>query len=552
MTQQLRLFYLLACFIIFSTTYIYAELAPDQYKVGVNDLLEIKVLDQKELQGQFVVTSDGTITFPYIGIVNVKDKNISDIKEEITNKLSEGYIKYPIVSVSLIKSGKIIITFGELGHSGEIPFQENMTVMTGLSLAGGASENGLYGKLRVRRKVAGVFKDIAESELSFGAIVKKDVENVLLKPDDMLIVERNKTFLIQGEVATRGRYPLEKDMTVLRALSQAGGVTENGLYGKIRVRRTSDGAHEGYSDFMESKLSEGIILSKDVENALLQPNDILIVEKSRTFLIQGEVATRGRYALEKDMTVLRALLQAGGVTPEGLQGKVKIRRKNTGASEKYIDFAESALDFGNIMNKEVEDTILMPEDVLIVEKNKTFLIQGEVVQRGRITLEKDMTVLKAILQVGGVTADGLYGTVKVRRKQEGVPLGYTNLVEAKLNYGVIESPEVENTLLEPDDIIVVERNGTFFVYGEVNTPGEFVLKGDMTVFNAMSIAGGLNKWGSESKVKILRVKDGNTEGSNRSRFEEIKVDIKDVIKGDASKDVLLKSKDIIVVSAGIF
>jgi protein involved in polysaccharide export with SLBB domain len=69
---------------------------------------------------------------------------------------------------------------------------------------------------------------------------------------------------------------------------------------------------------------------------------------------------------------------------------------------------------------------------------------------------------------------------------------------------------------------------------------------DMTVFKALINAGGVTKWGSEDRVKILR------KASNASGLETIKVDINSVIKGDANSDIKLQSGDIIIVSKGIF
>ena len=46
------------------------------YLVGVNDLLEISVLEPEQIIRQVKVAPDGTITFPYIGSVYVKDMEI--------------------------------------------------------------------------------------------------------------------------------------------------------------------------------------------------------------------------------------------------------------------------------------------------------------------------------------------------------------------------------------------------------------------------------------------------------------------------------------------
>ena len=51
-----------------------------------------------------------------------------------------------------------------------------------------------------------------------------------------------------------------------------------------------------------------------------------------------------------------------------------------------------------------------------------------------------------------------------------------------------EAAEVD---LEPDDILIIERNRTFIMYGEVNSIGEFPIAGDTTVFKAILAARGV-------------------------------------------------------------
>ena len=327
------------------------------------------------------------------------------------------------------------------------------------------------------------------------------------------------------------------------SLSAVGGIRSDGLYGKVKIRRKQKGKR-GYKD-IEINL-KAIVEGSKAGNMLLKPDDILIVERNKTFLIQGEVKNSGRFILEEDTTVLRALLRAGGVSKEGMYGKVKVRRKQKGGTGGYKDIAEARLNDGVIESSEVEDTLLQPDDILIVERSKTFLIQGEVVNRGRFILEKDTTVLRALLQAGGISKDGMYGKIKVRRKQEGEAGEYKEIAEARLNNGVIESSEVEDTLLQPDDILVIEPNEKFLVYGEILKPGEYVIKNDMTAFKAITLAGGFNKWGSENRVKVLRSRENN------AGFETIKVNINDVIDGDAAADIALEAGDIVVVSAGVF
>ncbi len=424
----------------------------DQYKVGVNDMLDIRVLGHQELQTITTVSSDGSITFPYIGTIQVKDMKVSEIQEEITKRLSEGYVNYPIVSVTLVKSlSKKIYSYGEVNKRGEIAFEEKMTLLEALSVAGGISQDGLYGKVKVRRKQKEKpgYTDI---ELDLKETIEGSAtEEMFLKPDDILIVERNKTFFVHGEVYRPGEHVLEKDMTAVKALSVAGGIRENGTYGKIKVRRKQ----EGTPDY------------KDIE----------------------------------------------------------------------IDLE------GNNENSNTGDMLLQPDDILIVERSKTFFVHGEVYKPGEHVLEKDMTAVKALSVAGGIRENGTYGKIKVRRKQEGTP-DYKD-IEIDLESSN-ENSETGDMLLQSDDILIVERNKTFFVHGEVNRPGEYALQGNMTVLKAMSLVGGFTKWGSSSRIKVLRPKKSNT------GYETIKVDIDAVIDGDATKDTILQSGDIVVISRGIF
>jgi polysaccharide export outer membrane protein len=517
----------------------------EAYKVGVNDVISIRVIDHAEMSTLATVSADGSIILPYIGSIYVKDQKLSEIEEEITNRLSEGYIKYPVVTVSLMKSmSRKLYVYGEVARPGMYPLEEETTtILRMLSVAGGIRTDGLYGNIKLRRKQ----KDgVNYKEISLGTkdtVENSEAGNTAMQPDDVLIVERNKTFLIQGEVTRRGRYALEKDMTALRALVEAGGVTPEGLYGNLMVRRKQKAISGGYKIIAESKINNGIVVDGKVENTLLQPDDILVVKRNQTFLIRGEVGKRGRFTLEKDMTVLRALLEAGGVTADGRYGRIKVRRKKEDNPGEYKDLVESQLNNGVIESSKVEDIVLQPDDILIVERNATIFIHGEVGRTGEFVLEEGMTVTKAISLAGGIRSDGLYGKVKIRRKQEIAP-GYFD-VEIDLK-GTRKDTASGNMLLKPDDVLIVERNDTFFIYGEVNKTGEYVYKDGITVFQAITVAGGLTKWGSESRVKILRRQKDN------SGFEIIEVNVGDVIDGDANADIKLEPDDTIVMSSSIF
>jgi len=365
-----RLLYLICMTIIVTMTFSQVAGAgnnqDDVYKVGINDVIGIEVLGHN-LRVVNAVSSDGTITFPYLGNVYVQDMSLAEIEKEITKRLSDGYIKYPEVLVTIVTSkSKKIYTYGEIRNLGVIPFEENMTLVKAMSYVGGVSSDGLYGRIKVRREQEGEhggYKDIAESKLNDGVIESKKVEDMLLRPDDILIVERNKKFLIEGEVSKRGRFVLERDMTVLRALLQGGGVTSDGLYGMIKIRRKQAGEYVGYKDIAESKLNDGVIESREVEDMLIQPDDILIVERNKTFFIYGEVHNTGEFVLQSDMTVFKAITIAGGFTKWGSGNRVNVLRQ----SENRNGFETVKVNIDDVIDGDATaDIELKPGDMIIV------------------------------------------------------------------------------------------------------------------------------------------------------------------------------------------
>ena len=95
-------------------------------------------------------------------------------------------------------------------------------------------------------------------------------------------------------------------------------------------------------------------------------------------------------------------------------------------------------------------------------------------------------------------------------------------------------------------ILKESRSRRFFVYGEVVRPGAYAIDQNTSVMRAISLAGGFTKFGSSSRVKVLRVRqDGNG-------YEPLKINIKDVMNGNPNADIKLNTGDIVVVSEGVF
>lgn len=122
------------------------------YEVGIDDALEISVLQPEKFLITVTVAPDGLITFPYIGGVQAKNRTLSQIQEEIQNRLADGYMRYPVVSVSLKESrSKKFFVYGEVIRPGTYLLDEYTTVFKAISMAGGFSKYGSASRVKVLR-----------------------------------------------------------------------------------------------------------------------------------------------------------------------------------------------------------------------------------------------------------------------------------------------------------------------------------------------------------------------------------------------------------------
>ena len=91
--------------------------------------------------------------------------------------------------------------------------------------------------------------------------------------------------------------------------------------------------------------------------------------------------------------------------------------------------------------------------------------------------------------------------------------------------------------------VTISYNNVFFIYGEVNRPGEYKLEGHINVLKAIVVGGGFTDFASH-RVKIIK----NTIGR-----KDIWVNVDRVIQGKGKdKEILVEPGDIIVVPGSFF
>jgi polysaccharide export outer membrane protein len=232
--------------------------APD-YVVGAQDVLLITSYDQPDLTGKFVVDTDGSFTFPMIGRVTVGGMTLRAVEASLKKQLMDaGLFLDPQVSVAVsdYRSQKVFIV-GEVRTPGAYTMSGAMRLVEALALAGStlptASGDAVIMPAAGSGMIAAVDPCVAASELddeSAGGQVRVSLRdlangvmsgNIALNDGDTIFVLRAENVYVFGQVKNAGAYALPQGATVLQALALAGGVTDRGAVGRIRIARVVNG-----------------------------------------------------------------------------------------------------------------------------------------------------------------------------------------------------------------------------------------------------------------------------------------------------------------------
>jgi polysaccharide export outer membrane protein len=113
-----------------------AAVDPNSYRIGAEDVLEIRVWRENELSGQVRVRPDGKITLPLVGDVQATGLTPSELQKKAVDAFSQ-ILNSPqvIVSVVSVQSKKYYVS-GQVEKSGPFPLVTPTTILQAMSLAG--------------------------------------------------------------------------------------------------------------------------------------------------------------------------------------------------------------------------------------------------------------------------------------------------------------------------------------------------------------------------------------------------------------------------------
>lgn len=247
-----------------------AVCAADTYQLGAGDKVRITVFKHADMETEIRVSASGTISMPLIGQVELRGLDERAAERLIAKRLSDGgFVREPQVTLSVEEyASRQASVLGFVNQPGKYVIPRGARVVDLIALAGGVSATG-DDRVVVTRPDAG---DAVEIDLI--PIVEAGVQeqNQEITDNDVLYVPPMRKFYIYGAVENPGAYRLERDMTVMQAVSVAGG-----LYVENRVEGSESGI-----ELHRKRLDGSVAVLRAAMSDKLQPNDVLRI-KERLF-----------------------------------------------------------------------------------------------------------------------------------------------------------------------------------------------------------------------------------------------------------------------------
>ena len=104
--------------------------------LDAGDRLTVTVFGQPDMSGVFQIDGDGNVELPIVGAVPVGQLTTKNAQKRIEDRLSDGYILHPAVSI-VISERRPVYVVGDVKAPGTFPFRNGSTVMNAVAQAGG-------------------------------------------------------------------------------------------------------------------------------------------------------------------------------------------------------------------------------------------------------------------------------------------------------------------------------------------------------------------------------------------------------------------------------
>ncbi len=158
------------------------------YRIGVNDVLDVYVWREPELSRVIPVRPDGKISLPLVGELRAAGRSALEVSEIISERLRT-YVTAPEVTVIIqqINSQRYFV-LGQVQNAGAFPLTNPTTAVQALAMAGGFREWADTDKITILRQTED--NQTVRIQFSYKKWIDKQekIEHLKLKNGDIIVV----------------------------------------------------------------------------------------------------------------------------------------------------------------------------------------------------------------------------------------------------------------------------------------------------------------------------------------------------------------------------
>ncbi|MGI8933683.1 MAG: SLBB domain-containing protein [Phormidesmis sp.] len=272
----------------------------DRYLLGGGDLIQLEVFNLPDYSKQYQILSDGRLSLPLVGPVQVRGLTIEQAAAAIEAAYAQ-YIRSPVITLNLVTTRPVQVAIaGEVNRPGAytVPAELNaITVTQALQLAGGITQSADVRQVQVLRPqpngaspqiyTVSLWQLLKDGDLSQD-LKLTDGDRVLV-PEAIALNSEEITQLatasfspetitvyVVGEVETPGAVELAPNTPLNQGLLAAGGFTNRAARGEVSLVRLNPNGTVA-QEAVEIDFSENL---DSAVNPPLREGDTIVVQRS--------------------------------------------------------------------------------------------------------------------------------------------------------------------------------------------------------------------------------------------------------------------------------
>ena len=512
---------------------------PD-YIIGPGDQIIVMLWGETQFRQVLTVNREGFIFIPDIGQVFVNGLDLKLLESKLFRVLSQSYASLnPLnrkattfldVSLGDLRPLRVQV-LGHVAQPGAYTISPSATLFSSLYYFNGPTELGSLRDIKLIRSGEEILSIDFYDFLQTG---KKPKDQKLLLNDVIFIPKRKKTVGIEGEINLPAIFELNNDETLSDLIEIAGGIKVTAYLERVQVDRIvpfEDRIELGM-DRMLIDVNLRDILDKK-ENFKIKDGDHVKIfsiklPRPNTVHIEGAISRPGDYELNESMSLRDLIIASDSLLGDAYLDRADIIRLNEDYKTKLIE-----LNLGKALSGDKTHNIALKSNDEIkiyskseMEPSKFVTISGHIKEPGKYLLREDMKINDLIFLAGGFFDEDYLKKTYLNRADL-IRFKENRIDQSIISFSikeVLSNPQSEfNYKLKSDDHIEVypkklfKKTARVFIDGEINSPGSYNLKDNMSLGDLIMEAGGVPNDLFKYRAEIARI---DTNNINRNVFAE--------------------------------